>query len=189
LLKVELEMTVSGYCKKRVLLHWISAAVIVWTLISGFYVAGNDVSEKTKHWVAFFNVSLTTVFIPFFFWRFCFFMAHAHCMRVSLLSIEEKLVWLAHALIYLMVSVVLVTGVLMMDRPIDVFGVIKIAQPLSDPVLVALFVKIHVWACVVLSGLIALHVGAVLVHELCGHRILRRMSLRLCEKRSNEQLE
>ena len=182
-------MMVSGYCNKRVLLHWISAAVIVWTLISGFYVAGNDVSEQMKNRIALFNVSLTTVFIPFFVWRFCIFLAHARCMRLSLLSLEEKLVWLAHALIYLTVSVVLVTGVLMMDRPIDVFGIVEIAQPLNDPELAAQFVNIHVWACVVLSGLIALHVGAVIVHELCGHRILRRMSFRLCGKRSNEQLE
>jgi cytochrome b561 len=182
-------MTVSGYCKKRVLLHWISAVVIVWTLISGFYVAGNEVSERMKHWVAFFNVSLTTVFIPFFVWRFCLFVAHARYIRVSILSSEEKLAWFAHALIYLTVSVVLVTGVLMMDRPIDVFGVLEIAQPLSNPELVAQFVKIHVWACVVLSGLIALHVSAVMMHELCGHRILRRMSLRLCAQRSNEQIE
>jgi cytochrome b561 len=182
-------MSVSGYCNKRVLLHWISALVIVWTLMSGFYVAGNEVTEQTKHWVAFFNVSLTTVFIPVFVWRFCIFIAHARFIRVSMLSFEEKLAGFAHALIYFTVSVVLVTGVLMMDRPIDVFGVVDIAQPLSDPELVAQFVKVHVWACVVLSGLIALHVGAVIVHEWRGHRILRRMSLRLRRKRSNEPLE
>ncbi|WP_247257834.1 cytochrome b [Pseudomonas moorei] len=182
-------MKVLGYSKKRVLLHWVSAAIIVWTLISGFYVAGNEVSVSLKHWVAFFNVSLTTVFIPFFVWRLCIFFAHTRCKHLNTLSLGEKLAWFAHVLIYLTVSVVLVTGVLMMDRPIDVFRLIEITPPLSDPKLIAQFVEIHVWACVVLSGLIALHVGAVIVHEVRGHRILRRMSFRRCANRSNELLE
>lgn len=110
-------------------------------------------------------------------------------MRMSLLSFLEKLIWLAHGLIYLTVCVVLATGVLMMDRPIDVFGVVEIAQPLSDPELIAQFCTAYVSACWFLSGLVALHVGAVIVHELCDHRILRRMSLLLYAKRPTEQIE
>ncbi|MBV6824400.1 cytochrome b/b6 domain-containing protein [Pseudomonas sp. PD9R] len=179
----------SGYSRQRVLLHWLSAVVILWTLASGFYVTGIEVSAGVKYWVGFINVSLTTVFIPFFVWRLCIFAAHARYTRVSALFFEEKLALFAHTLIYLTVSIVLVTGVLMMDRPINVFGVVEIAQPLSDPELIAQFFTAHVWACVVLSGLIAVHVAAVIVHEVCGHRILRRMSLRLCPNRPNERFE
>jgi cytochrome b561 len=75
------------------------------------------------------------------------------------------------------VSIVLVTGVLMMDRPINVFGLVEIPQPLGNSFLIAQFTTVHVWACGVLSALIALHVGAVIVHEICGRRVLRRMSL------------
>ena len=120
---IELKMTVSGYSRLRVLLHWLSAAVILWTSI------------------------------------------------------------------YLIVGAVLVTGVLMMDRPINVFGVIGIAQPLSDPCLIALFVTVHTWACVVLSLLLAVHIGAVIVHEACNRRVLQRMSLRLCGKPGAGRLE
>ncbi|WP_448106049.1 cytochrome b [Pseudomonas azerbaijanoccidentalis] len=182
-------MMVSDYSRQRVLLHWMSAAVIVWTLASGFYAAGIDVPVPIKHWVAFINVSLTTVFIPFFVWRLFIFASHIRHVSVTALSIMERLVLLAHGLIYFTVSFVLVTGVLMMDRSIDVFGVLEIVQPLEDADLLAQFSAAHVWACVVLAALIALHVGAVIVHELCGHRILRRMSLRLCGNRSNERFE
>ena len=48
---------------------------------------------------------------------------------------------------------------------------------------------VHIWACVVLSLLIAGHIGAVVVHELCNHRVLRRMSLRLCGKSATERFE
>ncbi|WCM51785.1 cytochrome b/b6 domain-containing protein [Pseudomonas sp. WJP1] len=170
-------MMVSDYSRQRVLLHWISAAVILWALASGFYVAGMDVSSQVKHLVAFINVSLTTAFIPVFVWRLFIFVYHTLHVSVVGFSTLERLVLLAHSLIYLTVSVVLVTGVLMMDRPINVFEVVKIPQPLINPGLIASFTAIHVWACVVLSVLIALHVGAVIVHEVSGRRILRRMSL------------
>jgi cytochrome b561 len=75
----------------------------------------------------------------------------------------------------------------MMDRPIDVFGVVEIVQPLSDPALIAQFFTLHVWSCLFLSLLVVLHVGAVIVHELCGHRVLRRMSF--CSTVRSEQLE
>jgi cytochrome b561 len=92
------------------------------------------------------------------------------------LGFMAKLALFAHTLIYLVISLVLVTGVLMMDRPIDVFGLLEIAQPLSDPGLISRFLTLHVWACIFLALLIVLHIGAVIVHELCGHRVLRRMS-------------
>lgn len=170
-------MTVLGYSTQRVWLHWLSAAVIIWTLASGFYVAYVDVPARVGERVAFINVSLTTVFIPFFVWRLFIFFVHARQTSVNTLSSMEKLALFAHTLIYLMVAVVLVTGVLMMDRPIDVFGWFDIAQPLSDPALITRFSTVHIGACLVLALLIAMHVGAVIFQELCGHRVLRRMSL------------
>jgi len=32
---IELKMMVSGYSRQRVLLHWLSAVVILWTLLYG----------------------------------------------------------------------------------------------------------------------------------------------------------
>jgi cytochrome b561 len=174
---IEMQMTVSGYSRQRVLLHWISAAIILWTLASGFYVSVVNVSVPVKQSVAFINVSLTTVFIPFFIWRVCIFVYHTLHARKVAASTGQRLVGLAHVLIYLTVSIVLVTGVLMMDRPINVFGLVEIPQPLGNSFLIAQFTTVHVWACGVLSALIALHVGAVIVHEICGRRVLRRMSL------------
>jgi cytochrome b561 len=178
-------MKALGYSTQRVWLHWLSAAVIVWTLISGFYVATVDVSPRINQWVSFLNVSLTTVFIPFFVWRLCVFVAHARHTGVRTFNPMERLALLVHTLIYLVISLVLVTGVLMMDRPINVFGVVEIVQPLSNRELVSRFFTIHMWACVVLSLLVVLHVGAVIVHELCGHRVLHRMSL--CSRVRGEQ--
>jgi len=171
-------MKVSGYSGQRVLLHWLSAAVILWTLVTGFYVASVDVTARVANWVSFVNVSLTTLFIPFFVWRLALFVVHTRSARVKALPSAELFAWGAHALIYASVSVVLLSGVLMMDRPINVFGAFRIPQLLHDPALIEQFFTLHIWACVVLLWLVIGHIGAVIVHEWCGHRILRRMAWR-----------
>lgn len=57
-------MNTSAYSTSQKLLHWVSAVIIVWALLSGFFVAVFSVPASVKAWVAFFNVSLTTVYIP-----------------------------------------------------------------------------------------------------------------------------
>lgn len=165
----------SSYSRQRVLLHWLSAVIILWALVSGFYVAYNPVSASTEHWVGSLNVSLTTVFIPLFVWRSWLFIS-APQTHGAVSSLTKRLAWAAHALIYLVIGVVLVTGVLMMKSPISVFGLVRIPQPLDDPSLIQLANTVHILSCMVLSILIALHLCAVLWHEFSGRRVVRRMT-------------
>lgn len=175
----------SNYSRRRVLLHWLSAGIILWALVSGFYIAYNPVSAATEHWVGSLNVSLTTVFIPLFVWRsWLFICASKTCGTV--LSLTKRLALAIHTLIYLSIGVVLVTGVLMMKSAISVFGLVRIPRPLDDPSLIQLANTVHTQSCVVLSTLIALHLCAVLWHELSGRRVVRRMSF---AKRAGATLE
>jgi cytochrome b561 len=64
----------------------------------------------------------------------------------------------------------------MMDRPINIFDWVQLAQLLSDPQWLAWFKWVHIAACAVLAGLVSLHIGAVIMHELSGRRLLKRMS-------------
>ncbi len=80
-----------------------------------------------------------------------------------------------HKCMYLVTGVVLTSGVMMMDRAINVFDVLSIPAPLESAGLIAVFKKIHDVSCVVLAVLVVLHMGAVIRHEVSGHRILRRM--------------
>ena len=182
-------MTVSGYCRQRVILHWLSAAVILWTLLSGFLVAGFGVFAPLKEPVAFFNVSLTTVFIPFYVWRLFLFFTHTRFSGLRSLSLVEVCALAAHALIYILVGAVLLTGVLMMDRPINVFWLMQIPPPVSDPQLLALFVTVHIWLCVALSLLVVGHIAAVIVHETGEQPVLGKMSLRPCGKSADKSVE
>ncbi|WHL29004.1 hypothetical protein QJS63_06505 [Pseudomonas juntendi] len=62
-------MQARKYAWQQILLHWVSALVIIWVLLSGFYVAHLNVTPTTFHLVAFVNVAMTTLFIPIFLLR------------------------------------------------------------------------------------------------------------------------
>ncbi|MGY2260297.1 cytochrome b [Pseudomonas sp. SDO55104_S430] len=170
-------MSSSVYSPRQVVLHWLSAMVIIWTLLSGFYVAVVEVEPETKDWVAFLNVSLTSLYIPIFILRlYCSFL-HDLSLPLRKRSLPEYTALCVHKAMYLVLAVVLLTGVLMMDRPINVFDILFFEAPLSDPSVTAWFMRVHIQSCVVLLILVAVHVGAVIKHELCGRRVLKNMSI------------
>jgi len=171
-------MTHSSYSMGQIVLHWVSAVIILWTLLSGFYVGLFEVEAATKGWVGFVNVSLTALYIPVFILRIYYSFFHDFPRIGNKRSLAEYMALFVHKVIYLTVGVVLLTGVLMMDRPINVFDVLVIAQLETDPAALAWYMQVHIQACVVLLVLVGLHVGAVIKHELCGRRILKNMSFR-----------
>ncbi|MDO7897877.1 cytochrome b [Pseudomonas citrulli] len=168
-------MHCTHYSGRRVLLHWLSAVVILWALVSGFYVAYYPVSAATEQWVGSLNVSLTTLFIPLFAWRLWLFVEALEA-RPPAPSPIHRLALAVHASIYLVIGVVLVTGVLMMKSAISVFGLLQLPQPLDDPAWIEWANAAHVLSCGVLSVLIALHLCAVAWHECSGRRVVRRMT-------------
>lgn len=167
----------SSYSTVQKWLHWVSAVVILWSLLSGFYVAVFSVPAAVKAWVAFFNVSLTTLYIPVFVMRvYCSF---GHDLDFSIKrSLQEYMALLVHKAMYVVLAVVLVTGVLMMDRPINVFNLVSIAPIESDPARIAWFTRVHVLSCVGLLLMLVLHIGAVVMHERRGKRVMARMSFK-----------
>ncbi|WP_099529938.1 cytochrome b [Stenotrophomonas maltophilia] len=158
------------YSRTQVMLHWFSAAIILWATFSGFYVAFADAPAGLKQGIGFINVSLTTVLIPFFVLRLCLAIAGSRRHNPG-----EAVARIAHWALYAVTTVVLVTGVLMMERDIDVFHLVVIPAPLSEPVATAAFNATHKYACMVLAGLVALHVAAVARHHLAGNPVLGRM--------------
>lgn len=130
---------------------------------------------EIKQWVAFFNVSLTTVYIPFFLLRIWYAIAHGKSEEKTLTAKEARLAHWGHLALYINISVVLITGVLMMDRSINVFNVFLIPHPVTDLQLLILFKQVHVFSCLSLALLIVGHVLAIVKHRFCGHNILKRM--------------
>ena len=157
-------------------LHWISAIVILWATTSGFYILFSNAGEHIKDSIAALNISITTVFIPIFLFRilnYLFSKKPSHPRSIPMLEI--RLAKVTHGLIYLLVSIVLISGVLMMDNPISVFNFFQFPQPLNNPELILYFNLLHNYSTKILSIFIIFHFIALLKHELKGRKILQRM--------------
>ena len=162
------------YNRCQVMLHWLSAIIIIWALISGFYVALFDVNQQLKDMIGFFNVSITTVLIPFFVLRIIVMILSRHVIAKGVSAKDYKLAKIMHLLMYIIISVVLVSGVLMMDRPVSVFGAISFPQLLIVPFALDLWFVIHKYSCIVLLLLVVLHILSVIKHHFNGNKILKK---------------
>ncbi|ROL74246.1 cytochrome b [Pseudomonas protegens] len=169
-------MPTSNYSRLHVLLHWIFACIIIWATVSGFGNALLDLPTEIADGISLVNVSLTFMLIPLFVLRILCALDHraaAHTTHRALRLLAKS----GHLVLYVVTGLVLVTGVLMMERPINLFGVLSLAQPLQAPLLTDFFNVLHKYACVALALLVAGHVAAVAVHHRYGEKLLQRMSL------------
>lgn len=169
-------MSAINYSKPRRLLHWCSALIIIWASVSGFAVALLEMPHALESSITFINVSLTTLLIPLFALRIFFAVAHPAPAEPTMIGpASQVLAKLGHLALYITTTLVLVTGVLMMNRPIDFFGLMTFPQPLEAPLLLDFFNTVHRACCVVLALLVLGHVGAVLLHHVRGHGVMQRM--------------
>lgn len=163
---------VHRYTRSRILLHWLSAVVILWATLSGFGVVLLDADHPFRQWVESFNPQLTSLFIPFFAWRtWLALRARPHRPRQP----QEWLASAAHTLIYAAVSGVLITGVLMMSHPVTLMALIPLPQLIHSKIALLRLHDLHHVLCAVLAGLVALHLSAVVMHQVRGKSVLGRM--------------
>lgn len=168
-------MQLHTYCWQQMLLHWVSALVIVWALVSGFYVSGFTVEPATAQSISFLNVGLTTLFIPVFLLRWLMRYLKPRPCPLNENPWARRIAHVVHEGIYWLTAIVLASGVLMMDRAIDVFGWFAIEPWLTDPFWLRVWFMLHIAANVALALAVAVHVGAVAIHEFAGRRVVSRM--------------
>lgn len=169
-------MSTARYSRPRALLHWGSALVILWATVTGFAVALLDLPPALSAAIGFINVSLTTLFIPFFVLRIGYALAQPGPDDIAHgNSLGRFLTQAGHLALYIATALVLASGVLMMDRPIDLFGLVTLPQPFTEPLLIEFFNASHRVFCVLLALLVAGHIGAVVIHQMRGHPVLDRM--------------
>ncbi|AVR66639.1 cytochrome b/b6 domain-containing protein [Pseudomonas paraeruginosa] len=169
-------MTFDKYTRPRRLLHWCFAVIIIWASLSGFVNALFELPAPIPDTIAFVNVSLTTLLIPLLGARVYYALAHPAAEEPEQQGEALRLLARAgHLALYVLIGLVLLTGVLMMERPIDFFGLLVFPQPLHEPLLTGFFNRAHRYSCVVLALLVVGHVAAVAFHHLRGQPVLRRM--------------
>lgn len=157
-------------------LHWLSALVILWATATGLYIAFFELDEKIRQWILDFNVSVTFVFIPLFILRILYRTQNGVPSYHNILSeTEVRIAKYGHQVLYVLVSMVLVTGVLMMEHDIHVFNLGTIPHLINDEKTLELFSLIHNYSSRILAVFVLLHILAAIKHELNGKRIIKRM--------------
>lgn len=163
------------YSAPRIYLHWVSAVVIIWATLSGFGVTLLPPSSPFRQWVESVNPQVATLFIPVFIWRVWLYIKALPKSTDRKGRTQKKIAALTHGMIYLSVTGVLVTGVLMMNHPIVLLATLPFPQLVHSPTALADLKVLHHASCVLLAGLLVLHIAAVIQHQIRGRSVLRRM--------------
>lgn len=164
----------SPYSRPRIFLHWLSAAIILWATFSGFGVVLLDTKDPFRQWVESFNPQITSLFIPFFAWRLWLAIKSPPARERS--TAQQRVASAAHKAIYAAVSGVLITGVLMMSHPVTLMALVPLPQLIHSKMALAELHELHHVLCAILAGLVALHLAAVVVHQVRGKSVLGRMT-------------
>lgn len=165
-------MSDPSYSKTRIFLHWLSAIVILWASFTGFLASCYAPSSPIRTFFDVINPQITTLFIPFFAWRLGLYVRSTPFASFHTLSGQERLATLTHLGLYMLITAVLLTGVLMMPTRWTLLGILP--MPVLGMLHNDLFL-IHKFVCIGLAVGICLHLLAVLYHLQRGHKILRRM--------------
>lgn len=165
------------YDRTSRLLHWLNAAVIVWATLSGLMISFGAISSTLEHAVSEFNVSLTTLLVPFFIWRVLNRLykpkpEYAEPLSKTHITVAHSM----HLLLYALTAVVLISGLLRMPVPFSVFQLFTVPNLLSDPGLLGDIDTIHTLSCRVLAICVVLHIAAVIKHHTRGENMLSRMT-------------
>lgn len=163
------------YSRPRRILHWLFAIIVMWASISGYASALLQPAPEIQQAITFINVSLTTLLVPLFFLRLFYLLHHpAPAASVNLSQGSQKLIFVGHSALLVVLGTALFSGVLMMSRPIDLFG-LQLPAPLQNQQAISFFTKLHHGSCLVLALLVTGHISAVIHHQLRGHDVLKRM--------------
>lgn len=161
---------IEKYDLKTRALHWISAVIIIWATITGTYISILDTSKETIEVISFINVSSTTILIPIFLARIINRIKTDKTSKTT-----NKTAELVHDMMYIIISVVLISGILMMDRDINIFNLVTVPRIIMDKETNEMCHTIHTIFSRILGSLILIHLLAVAKHEYTGNRILGKM--------------
>jgi cytochrome b561 len=147
----------------------------MWALASGFSNAAGILPAALGRLISPFNASLTALLIPIFVLRLLYRFSFT-APELPLPRNQQKLAHGAHAMIYVVALFSMTSGLLMMDRRIDIFGWFSFPSLLAKGELTRLISRLHLSSNFMLLLLLILHVGAVIKHHRDGFPVLKRMS-------------
>jgi superoxide oxidase len=158
-------------------LHWLMAVSIIYNLLTGYLMLFFLDDPQQFSVLSEINISLAYVGFNLFILRWIWSFFRREVTALSGVSVlQQHLAKLVHSLLYFNLFVVYVSGLLMMQHPFEVFGVVTINNLINTQEVNHFFFGLHRFACVSLTLLILLHVLAALKHQwLAKNNVLSRM--------------
>ena len=164
------------YSRVAMWLHWIIAALIIANLLLGFFRTEFD--RDARAWVMFFHKSTGLAILLLSLWRLVWRVRHRPPpFDPALQPWEALLARAAHAMFYVLMFVIPLTGLLVVSksgRPTSFFGIVNVpALPFGRSEEAHEFWEgVHGILGYVILALIVLHVAGAVKHHLQGHRHL-----------------
>ncbi|MFM2587025.1 cytochrome b [Vibrio sp. TBV020] len=146
------------------LFHWTMAFIILYTITAGYamhFVI--DSHPKVFKFLSIMNMSIATVGSLLFPLRFIW--NYLIKKQESTTTLTQRIVKLAHSMIYFLMFLVFTTGFLMLTEPFPLFWLVMINNPINNPEVNAFFFMFHRFSCAGLTVLVAVHIAAALHHH------------------------
>ena len=157
-------------------LHWIFAAIIIYTMIGGIslHIITN---HALLHFVSTLNMSLASCLFVLFPIRYLWTFFRSEPAEIeSIPATQRSIAHAVHSLIYALVALVLVSGFVMVPDGYPLFGLFYIHTPFSEGTITQHWFQIHRICCYALLVLVVLHAGAALKHHLVSKNgVLKKM--------------
>jgi superoxide oxidase len=156
--------------------HWVFAAGIIYASVMGYTIA--HMARGPAHdFLSRLNMSIATVLIVLFPLRVGWKQVRVEPRALPGVSVRQQSVARGiQNVMYIAIFAVLASGFLMVPNGYSFFGLIEIHTPFAKGPLTDTFFAMHRASCALLAGLVALHVLAVVKHQLIArNNVLRRM--------------
>lgn len=182
-------MHAQTYNGPAIALHWLVALLIVSAFPLGLYMTGLELSPtklKLYSYHKWLGVTVLGLVAVRLIWR----LVRGVPAAAPAPAWQQKTAALNHALLYVLMFAVPLTGWLMSSAkgfPVVYFGVLPLPDLVSkDEALSEWLLSVHAALNYVLAALVVLHAAAALTHHFIGrHRVLARMSPQAMPRKSN----
>ncbi|RQT07629.1 cytochrome b [Burkholderia contaminans] len=157
-------------------LHWIFAAVILYTMVAGISLHFITQPDLWR-FVSTLNMSLASCLIVLFPLRYVWsFFRRTPPDVASIPRQQQSIAHLVHSLIYALVAFVLFSGFVMVPDGYWLFGVLYVKTPYSAGPVTEHWFDLHKFGCYTLAFVVAVHAGAALKHHFVSKNdVLKRM--------------
>ena len=146
--------------------HWIMAFIIIYATIAGYVMlmmSGRPMVLGVLHTLNVSGATVAAVLLVFR-WIWSFFRKTPELPN-TIPKLHQDIAKFAHAVVYLVMFIVFVSGFLMLKHDIQFFWLFTIKQPISNVAVNEFFFIVHRISCAVLAVLIMLHVAAAMKHH------------------------